>query len=394
MNQLNINRGKRPLKIAMVIDSWDYPFNGTVVSTQRFVTALADEFDFRILATLKPDSNNDDRFVHFTRLRLPGANDLMESMNTPLAIPNKKKILEALAGCDLLHIQYPFFLASATIDCARKLNIPIICSFHVQPENLLRNISLEHNWSIKWLYHLFLRKFYNQADLVITPSDFAAKLLLQYGLEKPVITISNGIPDHFFDIQRNEKHMDQFHILSVGRLAAEKKQHLIIEAIQRSKFKKSISLTLAGTGPQQKKLERLAARLGVNASIGKVSQQQLESLYASTDLFVHASEVELEGMAVMEAMASACCVIVSDARSSALRESIDDKNTHFRSGDAVDLAKKIDFWLPRSTQRSTQGKVNREKVSEKAHFNSAMRLAAIYRKTYADANPQITLTHG
>ena len=93
-------------------------------------------------------------------------------------------------------------------------------------------------------------------------------------------------------------------------------------------------------------------------------------------------------------MASACCVIVSDARSSALRESIDDKNTHFRSGDAVDLAKKIDFWLPRSTQRSTQGKVNREKVSEKAHFNSAMRLAAIYRKTYADANPQITLTHG
>jgi glycosyltransferase involved in cell wall biosynthesis len=264
----------------------------------------------------------------------------------------------------------------------------------VQPENLLRNIWLEHNWSIKWLYHLFLRKLYNQADLVITPSDFAAKLLLQYGLEKPVITISNGIPDHFFDIQRNDKHLDQFHILSVGRLAAEKKQHLIIEAIQRSKFKKNISLTLAGTGPQQKKLERLAARLGVNASIGKVSQQQLESLYASTDLFVHASEVELEGMAVMEAMASACFVIVSDARSSALRESIDDKNTHFRSGDAVDLAKKIDFWLPRSTQRSTQGKANREKVSEKAHFNSAMRLAAIYRQTYADANPQITLTHG
>ena len=33
----------------MVIDPWFHPFNGTVVSTRRFVTALKTRFDFRML---------------------------------------------------------------------------------------------------------------------------------------------------------------------------------------------------------------------------------------------------------------------------------------------------------------------------------------------------------
>jgi glycosyltransferase involved in cell wall biosynthesis len=393
MNELNTNYPNRPLKIALVVDSWDHPFNGTVVSARRFVDALSEEFNFRIFITPEPGIQHDERFVAFPRLRLPGANDLLESMNTPLAIPNQAKILAALADCDLLHIQYPFFLAGATIKAARKLGIPVICSFHVQPENLLRNIKLESSFSIEWLYRLFLHKFYNQADLVITPSDFAANLLLENGLKKPVVTLSNGIPDHFFSIRRTNTNQGQFHILSVGRLAAEKKQHLIIEAIQRSGLEKSVTLTLAGTGPQQKKLERLAARRGIQANIGRISQQHLEDLYASTDLFVHSSEVELEGMSVMEAMASGICVLASDARSSALSDFMVGDNTRFRSGDPLDLAEKLNFWISNRDQLNTQGQKNRQMVTTRAHHHSTRRLSAIYRQTHATAIPLLDMIH-
>ena len=44
-------------RIAMVIDPWYHPFNGTVVSTRRFVGALSDRFDFRILLAQAPDES-------------------------------------------------------------------------------------------------------------------------------------------------------------------------------------------------------------------------------------------------------------------------------------------------------------------------------------------------
>ena len=377
----------------MVVDSWDHPFNGTVVSTRRFIDALSQEFNFRIFITPETGIQHDERFVTFPLLRVPGANDLMKSMHTPLGIPNQQKIMDALIGCDLLHIQYPFFLAGAAIKAARKLGIPVICSFHVQPENLLRNIKLEYDWSIKWLYRFFLRKFYNQADLVITPSEFAAKLLIENGLKSPVVALSNGIPEHFFHTCRTNHNQGPFHILSVGRLAAEKKQHLIIEAIRQTGLKDRITLTLAGTGPQQRKLERLVARFGIKASIGRISQQHLEQLYASTDLFVHTSEIELEGMSVMEAMACGICVIASDAPSSALSDFIEGENTLFRSGDTLDLAEKLKFWISHRDQLKLQGHKNQEIVTSRAHRHSAQRLAKIYRQTYAMAKTHPELIH-
>lgn len=253
MNELISNNPNRPLKIAMVVDSWDIPFNGTVVSTQRFVAALSEEFNLRIFIIPQAGIQHDERFVAFPRLRLPGTNDLMQSMNTPLTISNQKKILEALPGCDLVHIQYPFFLAGATIRAARKL--------------------------------------------------------------------------------------------------------------------------------------------GIQTSIGRLNQQHPERWYASTDLFVQSSQVELEGMSVMDAMASIICALASDAQSSAPRDFMVGDNTHFRSGDTLDLAEKLNFWIANRDQLNIQGQKKRQMVAGKTHHYSAQRLSEIYRQTYATAKPHVGLIH-
>ena len=90
----------------------------------------------------------------------------------------------------------------------------------------------------------------------------------------------------------------KFHVVSVGRLAKEKQQSHLLRAIAASRYKNEITLTLAGTGPQQGHLIDLAAGLGVRAEIGRVSDESLKALYQTADVFVQTSAVELEGLSV------------------------------------------------------------------------------------------------
>ena len=187
------------LKVGVVIDPWEYPFNGTVVSTRRFVGALEDKIDFTLLATPKPDSTNDRRMIKFPKLSIPGFNGIIESMKVPLANPwGRVRVADSLKGQDLVHMQFPFFLGAAACRAAKRLGLPLICSFHVQPENLLRNLGRNSALLASWLYKLFIWGIYRHADLVITPSAFAAEQLKAHGLDRPIEVLSNGVPEFPF----------------------------------------------------------------------------------------------------------------------------------------------------------------------------------------------------
>ncbi|HAF37365.1 MAG TPA: hypothetical protein DCG72_00150, partial [Gammaproteobacteria bacterium] len=60
--------------IGLVIDPWDFPFNGTVVSTRRFVAALSNQFNFKILKTGNVPDQTANNEIHFPKLSIPGAN--------------------------------------------------------------------------------------------------------------------------------------------------------------------------------------------------------------------------------------------------------------------------------------------------------------------------------
>jgi len=141
------------IKVGVVIDPWDFPFNGTVVSTRRFVAALNDQVEFRLLATPSDETHTgpciaEPRIVAFPKLSIPGLNGIIDSMKVPLANPwaSDAEVDKALAGLDLVHVQFPFFLGYAVCRAANRLGLPLICSFHVQPENLMRNLGLESDW--------------------------------------------------------------------------------------------------------------------------------------------------------------------------------------------------------------------------------------------------------
>lgn len=96
-------------------------------------------------------------------------------------------------------------------------------------------------------------------------------------------------------------------LLCVGRLAQEKGQALLLEAIAAlSAEGRPVRLQLVGDGPDRVWLENRAAELGIASNVefaGWVDQARLMALYSEADLFVLPSLAEGIPMVLMEAMA-------------------------------------------------------------------------------------------
>ena len=88
------------LKVGMVVDPWDLPFNATVVSARRFVAALSDHIDFRVLMTASTAEPTPDGAVLFEKISIPGINHIIDRMQAPVAKPNTSRLDELMADIE------------------------------------------------------------------------------------------------------------------------------------------------------------------------------------------------------------------------------------------------------------------------------------------------------
>ena len=105
-------------------------------------------------------------------------------------------------------------------------------------------------------------------------------------------------------------------LLAVGRLVEKKGFHLLVEALA-SIDPSTWQLTIVGDGPERRSLEAASANLPV-AFVGQLSREALTRADAEADIAVFPSVRAASGdqdglpVALLEAMASGCAVVVSD----------------------------------------------------------------------------------
>lgn len=361
------------MRIAFVADTFDEASGGGVVSARRFVEALRTRHEVTVLATGQPAPGK----VVLPGLQLPV--HAMQANHFTFAMPHTQTLYEVLAEQDIVHVNFPFLAGYAAVRIARQLSVPVVTAFHVQPENLLFNVGIHSQTLNDWLYRRWVHGFYGQSDAVIAPSDFAGQLLRDHGLQKPVFTISNGAPQvHPEQERKAEPHDRPFLVLCSGRLAAEKRPDLVVEAVARSRHRESIRLVLAGHGPLDHKLTARAKELNLPLQLGFVSDLELASLRANADLAVHASEVELEGMAVLEAMAAGLPVLIADSPTSAAKEFAAGPDFLFRAGHADHLAAQLDHLLESPQRRAAASRWGLQVASGKRLGESAALLEEAY----------------
>lgn len=130
-------------------------------------------------------------------------------------------------------------------------------------------------------------------------------------------------------------------LVGVGRLCAEKRWPVVIDAVMRASLAKPIGLLLFGEGGAR---NRLAKHIAGNPHIHLIAPERdrgrFATILASADALVHAGTSETFGMAPAEARACGVPVIVPD-QGGAADHARDGAGLTYRAGDALSAADSI-----------------------------------------------------
>jgi glycosyltransferase involved in cell wall biosynthesis len=375
------------LRIAFVVDTLHSAAGGGILSAEYVVRRLRRDHD-----VVSIGADGDDILPSF---QLPLR--AMRESSFVMARPDRGVLSKTFAGVDLVHLQFPFWLSFAALDEARKLGLPVVAGFHVQPENALYSVGIHSTWLNNGIYRTLVKHFYNKVDAVICPTLFAQEKLTSHGLRTPAFVISNGVPPDVAQMAKREEPSQRrsdgkFLVLAVGRLAAEKRQDVIIEAVRRSAHRDQIRLILSGSGPREGELKRLATGLPNGAEIGFLPREVLLQRFAEANLFVHASEVELEGMAVLEAMSARLPALIADAPESAASRFALNDDFRFPAGDPAALSAKIDALIENPAKLEGAREAYHERAEAFDFEASVEKMASVYRSVIAGHTADATLS--
>lgn len=345
------------MTIVFVIENAGNPSNGSVMTALRFRKELERQGH---VVRIVSDGITGDGTYSLESYKIPFISKLMRKSGMTFAKYNKKIVSQAFQGADIIHLFFPFELQRRSLKLARKMGIICTAAFHLHPDNVLKNAGLRKpKTSTKMLFQYFRKYLYDHVTDIHCPSHFIADELVKHNYKARLHVISNGITNEFKHVERNRPKVDRenpFRILMVGRLAHEKRQDLLIDAIAESKYADMIDVTFAGSGPLQVELETRAKKLSRPATFDFFTQDKLLDEIHRSDLYVHAADVEIEGISCIEAFASGLVPLIGNATDSATKQFALIDESLFNAGDAENLRKKIEYWIENPEHLKTAGK--------------------------------------
>lgn len=352
------------MNIVLVTERYDELNNGTTMSTYRFAQMLRQRgHEVHVLASGRLVEEE----YRLPEQYYPVATRLAKMQSYAFAHADEAVFRRAFSRADVVHFLLPMRFERQALRTARKMGVPVSAAFHMQPENITYNIHMPWEWLSRGIYRYFNHTFYQYFSHIHCPTEFIAGQLRQNGYRANLHVISNGVDEAFVPGQKKAND-GRFHILMTGRLTYEKRQNVLIDAVAKSKYTDRIQLHLAGKGPCAQELQKQGAKLKHPPEIGFYQKEDLIRLIHSCDLYVHASVIEIEAIACMEAFACGLVPVICDSPKSATVQFALTPENLFTPDDSGDLAKKIDYWVDHPQERAA--------LSEKyAEFANRFRVA-------------------
>ena len=172
------------------------------------------------------------------------------------------------------------------------------------------------------LFRWWITRCYNSGSIVITPTEYARRLLLSYGVRVPVYVLSNGVDTSFFSpSQKRRKVFREKYglsdtdraVLSVGHMIARKG---LVEFVELARSMPETRFFWFGyTAPEliPAHIRRAVEMAPPNVAFpGFVSPEELRDAYCGCDVFAFLSHEETEGIVVLEALACGIPAVLRD----------------------------------------------------------------------------------
>ena len=294
--------GKRPLRIAIVTESFLPAVNGVTNSVLRVIeNMMARGHHVEVIAPGPgPDDYNGALIRRVPSVALPAYSELRIGYS-------RKFTIEALQNIspDIIHIASPTVLGAIGISAARELGIPTVAIYQTDLAGFANRYHLGLAGRGIWRH---LARVHRQAGLTLAPSTDAVWALRQRGVDN-VVRWMRGVdtqrfhPDHRSVVIRSELAPNGEVLVGyVGRLAREKR----IELLAPIASIPGVKLVIVGDGPMKNSLQR---QMPNAVFVGFKSGAELGKYFASLDVFVHAGTDETFCQAVQEALSSGVPVI-------------------------------------------------------------------------------------
>lgn len=342
--------------ITVVCDVLGEENNGVVIAEMNLIRYLKSVgHDVRVLCPDETKSGVDGFYVVPTRSFGP-FDDYVKRNGVSLARPDETVVRAAVEGADIVHLMLPFTLSKAALKVAKECGIPTTAGVHLMAENFSMHLRMG---GIRIANRVVYDHFFDiigKCDAVHYVTQFLRNLYEGMFGKTNGYVISNGVNDRFRPISEPDTSDGIYRIIYTGRLAREKNQKELIDAVSRSKYRDKIKITFAGSGPLSEYLHKRVARRKVNAEFRFFSRDELVEKLNESYLYVHAATVEAEGIGCLEAIACGTVPIMCNSPKSATKDYALCPESLFAPGKPKDLAAKIDWWIEHPEKRAEWSK--------------------------------------
>lgn len=337
--------------ITLIMDQFGQTNNGTTVTAMRFAEVLKQHgHEVRVVASAPEGQKIDDpNFYGVDRYHIPVFDNLIRSQGMVFAKPDDAVLKQAIAGSDVVHMLLPFPIQRHARVIAKEMGIATTAAFHLQPENITYTCFVGKVKKINDLFYSQFRKsFYKYFDHIHCPSVMIRDQLIKHKYKSKLHVISNGVSPNFkhIEVEKPAELKDKYVILMIGRLSREKRQDILIEAIGRSKYNQKIQLILCGKGPWKNHLQKLSDKYLANpVKFEFLPQPELLKVINYSDLYVHASDAEIEAISCMEAFTCGLVPVISNSELTATRQFAQDPHCLFEKGNPESLQTQIEYFI-------------------------------------------------
>ncbi|MGE5405532.1 MAG: glycosyltransferase family 4 protein [Candidatus Saccharibacteria bacterium] len=266
-----------------------------------------------IFAPGYPNYHDDESNIH-RLLSIPAPTN--RDFTLALPVSPRVSLLARKLKLDIVHVHSPFILGQIGAKCARRLELPLVFTYHTQYDQYAHYVPIGQELA-RDLTVKYSRNFCNRCDLVIAPSDDLRQLIMSYGVNVPIDVIPTGVDVERFSsgdklwLRKKYNIPNTYRIcLFVGRLAPEKNIDFLIKAFANVKHVyETVCLVIVATGPLEKELKKLAIEEGLQLGrdiifTGLLPSDNLVNAYCGADIFTFTSLSETQGIVLAEAMAA------------------------------------------------------------------------------------------
>ena len=311
------------MNIGIFTDAYYPQVSGVVTSTMILKNELISlGHSVTIITVAHPDVEEQEGIIRLPSIPFFLLPSQRVGMIYSRKIMNKIKKLDL----DVIHTQTEFSIGVFGRIVAKKLDIPVVHTYHTMYEDYVhyvsRGIMIKPASQIaKKVSKLYCR----DCSAIIVPTTKVKDALEQYGLKRHIDVIPTGVNIEPFKKSNYDKELikeekrsfgineNEPVVLFIGRIAKEKSVDIIINSMKElTKKIPNCKLLIVGDGPERENLEVLVEELGIERSVvfaGEKPWGEIGKYYQLGDVFVGASLTETQGLTFAEAMAAQIPVV-------------------------------------------------------------------------------------